>query len=338
MSIFIQKPYAVGKGWEIWHGDSFDVLVQMRASGVRVDATITDVPYSSGGQFRGDRAAGSSGKYLQSGSAILDNVPAFEGDTRDQRSFGLWCNIWIRHCMMLMRTGGVFASFIDWRQLAQLIDAIQVGGIVYRGLLPWTKPPGAVRPQRGRFSQSAEFVPWGTKGAAEVLASIGFLAGHKEQADDVPLFNGSLDAGDLAAIGREEKTVEEVLEVLGYITAASPRGKDREHATEKPPKVCDWLVSSVPVGSVILDPFCGSAAIGEAALRRDCYYIGIELSREIADMAVRRMMKAERTGRPTLMFPVAEEPPAPQPQLPLFGARAPAEPDADRDGSPEVAP
>ena len=312
MTPFLQQPYATGKNWEIWRGDSLDVLVQFRLLGRRFDAVLTDVPYSSGGQFRGDRMADTNTKYLQSASQIAELVPAFEGDTRDQRSFGLWCGVWMRHAFHLLNPNGIFGSFIDWRQLATLMDAMQVAGLVTRGLLPWVKPPGAVRPQRGRFSQSAEFIPWGTRGPFEVRPSIGFLAGHQEIADEVPLFNGTLDADDLAALGFEERTVDEVLEVLGYVRAASPRGKDREHATEKPPAVCDWLLSCLPPGSTVLDPFCGSAAIGEAALRRGCRYVGIEISDEIARMAARRMTKAEASGRPVALFDDSAKPAAEQ--------------------------
>jgi len=58
-----------------------------------VDAFVTDPPYSSGGAFRGDRVKDTTAKYVSTGSANRE-IPAFEGDVRDQRSFTLWTALW----------------------------------------------------------------------------------------------------------------------------------------------------------------------------------------------------------------------------------------------------
>lgn len=55
-------------------------------------------------------------------------------------------------------------SFIDWRQLPVLTDAVQAGGWVWRNLATWHKP--GVRMQKGRFSSSAEYLIYATNGAA----------------------------------------------------------------------------------------------------------------------------------------------------------------------------
>jgi site-specific DNA-methyltransferase (adenine-specific) len=59
--------------------------------------------------------------------------------------------------------GAVLCSFIDWRQLPVLTDAVQAGGWVWRNLATWWKP--GCRMQRGRFSGSAEYVIYATNGA-----------------------------------------------------------------------------------------------------------------------------------------------------------------------------
>ncbi|MFA5801205.1 MAG: DNA methyltransferase [Thermoleophilia bacterium] len=80
----------------------------------------------------------------------------------------------------------------------------------------------------------------------------------------------------------------------GYVTEASSR--DREHVTEKPPRVCAWLVSVVTHGGTVLDPFAGSGAIGEAALLSGRQYIGIETEPAYLDIAARRLESIEAAG------------------------------------------
>ena len=46
--------------------------------------------------------------------------------------------------------GSALFCFIDWRNLPCIIDALQIGGWVYRGIIPWNKTEAA-RPRPGWF-------------------------------------------------------------------------------------------------------------------------------------------------------------------------------------------
>lgn len=148
-------------------GDALDVLRSLPDASV--DAVVTDPPYSSGGMTRGDRNAGTGAKYLATGSSNKD-LTDFAGDTRDQRAYAYWCALWLGECLRITRPQGVVLMFTDWRQLPATTDAIQSGGWVWRGIVPWFKP--ASRPQSGRFSASCEYVVWGSRGGmtTEIMA------------------------------------------------------------------------------------------------------------------------------------------------------------------------
>src|SRR5215475_84589 len=77
--------------WCIVHGDALHVLRDLPDG--CVDAFVTDPPYSSGGAFRGDRVKETTTKYVSTNSTDKD-IPGFEGDVRDQRSFTLWTALW----------------------------------------------------------------------------------------------------------------------------------------------------------------------------------------------------------------------------------------------------
>lgn len=152
------KPYYERDGITIYHGDCFDILHDLSGIG----AVVTDPPYSSGGAFRGDRAQQTSVKYVNSDTAVYR--PEFAGDNRDQRSFLAWCALWLNAARRACNEGAPLASFIDWRQLPTLTDAIQAGGWVWRNTAVWWKP--GIRMQRGRFSSSAEYIVYASNGPA----------------------------------------------------------------------------------------------------------------------------------------------------------------------------
>jgi site-specific DNA-methyltransferase (adenine-specific) len=229
-----------------------------------VDGLVTDAPYSSGGSFRGDRTGSVSAKYLSTDSKQAEYLPQFAGDNRDQRAFGYWCSLWLGEALRVVRPGRAAVLFTDWRQLATTTDVFQSGGWVMRGICPWVKPWGAVRPQMGRFAQSAEFMVWGTAGPA-------------------------LDDETLGC-------------PPGVVNAAAPRGDDREHVTQKPVEAMLWALSLVPREGVVLDLFAGSGSTGVAQLQRGGSFIGAEWTEANAEVAARRLEQAESDGVPVPLF------------------------------------
>jgi len=138
-------------------GDCLEILPLLG----KVDAVVTDPPYSSGGQFRGDRSQKTSTKYVQT-SAVFTSRDEFSGDNRDQRAFLVWSTMWLGRLHQIAKPGAVCLIFTDWRQLPTVTDAVQCGGWVWRNLVTWWKP--GVRMQRGRFSSSAEYVVYASHG------------------------------------------------------------------------------------------------------------------------------------------------------------------------------
>lgn len=233
------KPYYDVEGITIYHGDALDVLPELSGIG----GVVTDPPYSSGGAFRGDRIQNTVAKYVQSGTEAYR--PEFAGDTRDQRSFAAWCTLWLNGCRAASVAGAVLASFIDWRQIPTLTDAVQGGGWIWRGLATWWKP--GIRMQRARFSSSAEYVIYGTNG--EVLD-------HNGAPQNV------------------------------FRCAPAP---DKQHIAEKPLQVMHWVLSVVPPGVTILDPFMGSGTTLHAAKDLGFKCVGIEVDERYCEIAAQRL-------------------------------------------------
>lgn len=161
----------------IHHGDALRILLDL--PDVSIDALVTDPPYSSGGMLRGDRMGSPSAKYLQPDSSN-QNLAEFSGDNRDQRAYAHWCALWLAECQRIVKPGGVAILFTDWRQLPSTTDALQAGGWVWRGVVPWAKV--TYRPQAGRFAAQCEYAVWGSNGPMPVDYSDACLPGFFQAA------------------------------------------------------------------------------------------------------------------------------------------------------------
>jgi site-specific DNA-methyltransferase (adenine-specific) len=225
--------------WSVIKADALDLLRALPDESI--DALITDPPYSSGGAFRGDRAATTSSKYIQKGAKIAG--PDFAGDVRDQLSQFAWCQLWLALALRVAKEGAPIVLFSDWRQLALASLALQGGGWIFRGIIPWTKK-GAGRPQRGRPRNDAEYALWGSKGP-------------------MPLDR---------AVGGPSRVLP------GHVEAAPVNARARRHQTEKPKdKVMRPIVRIATPGGVILDPFCGGGSTGLAAMAEGYRFVGSDI-------------------------------------------------------------
>ncbi len=228
------------------HADALDFLRALPPASC--DILVTDPPYSSGGMVRGDRAKGGATKYSKA-----EVIPEIEGDTMDQRAWTAWCAMWLRAARRLMKSHAFVVVFADWRQVPAASDALQAGGVTWRGMLPWHKGPAGGRGIAGRYRQSAEFALWGTFGPAP------------EQ------------GGKVYTIPAE---------------FSLPRA-ERHAVCSKPVALMEALLGPCPVGGVVLDPFVGWGATPVAALRTGRRFLGCEISEANLSTALGRLAGPE---------------------------------------------
>ncbi len=193
------------------------------------------------------RQADPSKKYVQGGTKR--QYPSFSGDVKDQRSWGYWCTLWISECLRTLKNGGYFLMFSDWRQLPTATDALQAGGVIWRGIIAWDKTRSARPPHKGYFRHQCEYIVWGSKGPLPK--------------NDRGPFDGCFHFPVLQS--------------------------DKFHMTGKPTDLMRELVKVAPPDGVILDPFAGSGTTCVAATLEGRKFIGVEIEPVYAEIATERV-------------------------------------------------
>lgn len=250
----MSEPYYADEWVTLYHGEALNVLAGLGDSSV--DVLLADPPYSSGGMFRGDRAADPSEKY-RGWSQAADGTTrpptaeygSFGGDNRDQVSWVRWCAAWGSETLRVVRPSGLSFLFTDWRQLPATADVVQFGGWTWQGIIVWDK--GVARPLAGRFRNHLEFIVWASKGR------------HEGPADEYP---------------------------SALISVPTVPPVDRVHVTQKPVGLLHQLLRVVHgTGLTVLDPFAGSGSTLLAAKDLGHRSIGIELDERYCEIAAKRL-------------------------------------------------
>lgn len=237
------------KSGTLYRGDVLEVL--RFAQGIEVDLTVTDPPYCSGGVNIDARQLDTRKKYQQTGTK--KSYPKFGGDHLDQRAYTAWCAEWARRSRELLRPGAIHLQFTDWRQLPATVDALQMAGLHWRGIVVWDKTEAA-RPTVGGFRSQAEYLVWGTNGRLDRSSGVGCLPG---------VFREQVKHSEKSHVAGRPITL-----MKNLIEACPPSGR-----------VADWFIGS------------GTTAVAAVACRRK--FIGCEVSQEYFEIACRRIDAAE---------------------------------------------
>lgn len=142
--------------------------------------------------------------------------------------------------------------FTDWRQLPSTTDAVQIGELIWRGIIAWDKGRGSRAPHKGYFRHQCEYVVWATKGKCK----------------------RNLHAGPFD--GCYQYPIKQT---------------DKFHLTGKPTPLMEELVQIVPENAVILDPFMGSGTTAVAAKMHNRNFIGFEKMPVYYEIANERLEK-----------------------------------------------
>lgn len=217
----------------LMQGDCLELMKEIPDGSV--DMVLTDPPYGMG--FQSNRS--------KSGPR---HSPLMQDDAVDAR--------WVSECFRVLKAGGGFASFCDWKTSCEWRSEIEAAGFNVKSQVIWNRLHHGMGDLKGAFAPMHDVIWYASKGRR--------------------VFSN----------GRPKSVIE--------AKRPSP-SEDNGHPTCKPVPLMEALINSICDGSdgVILDPFLGSGTTGVAAKNLGRSFIGIELDEEYFKIAKERIDAVE---------------------------------------------
>jgi DNA modification methylase len=211
---------------------------------------------------------------------------------------------WSKEFARVLRPGGSFAVFCADEYLSDLISALKAAGLKPRRTLTWRKPNAVPVNRKHMMMSACEYIVLGVKGSKSVFNADIDLASSENLTDQevVAVADKAATVMEqevrkaLSNLGRRPSTREiqtlveravassaaEVAKrsvniysedgrsaelcVPNFVNFNSKAG-NRLHPTEKPVQLLRYLTELLSnPGDLVLDPFAGSASMGETAL------------------------------------------------------------------------
>jgi site-specific DNA-methyltransferase (adenine-specific) len=241
----------------VYLADCLDLMETMPAESV--DAIFADPPYrlSKGG------VTVSHGRLAPVDKGAWDRSRGFAADHR--------FNVrWLKEARRILKADGTIWVTGTHHIIFSLGFALQTMRFKLINQITWEKPDPPPNALHTSFTHAHETILWASKSRG---------SSHTFNYDLINSRNPKAQISSLwriPAVPRREK-------LYGY------------HPTQKPLRlVRRALVASTHEGDLVFDPFCGSGTTGVAAKELGCFFVGVEMEEEFAELAARRMGATER--------------------------------------------
>lgn len=258
-SFFLKEilPFYEAERIQLFLGNTFELLKQMKSESV--DVIFADPPYflSNGG------ITCRNGKMVLVDKAQWDKLPNSDNIIEIRHEYN---RKWISMCKRVLKPSGTIWISGTFHNIFSVGMALEQEGFRIINNITWQKTNPPPNLSCRCFTHSTETILWASKG------------GPKSKY----LFNYQL-MKEL----NNDKQMKDVW--AGSITKPSEK-KFGKHPTQKPEYLLERIMqASTKEDFTVLDPFCGSGTTGIAALRKRCYFIGIDNMEEYLKIAQKRI-------------------------------------------------
>ena len=248
------SPYFKARGCALYHGDCLELLAAKEAGSV--DMIFADPPYglSNGGM------SCHAGKRVSVNKGDWDKSRGPEADFEFHRS-------WIDACRRVLKPDGTLWVSGTYHSIYACGYALQLGGWRILNEIAWYKPNAAPHLAGRMFAHSHETLLWARKSEK---------ARHH--------FEYELMKETTAPQDFLKKPDRQMRSVWAINTPPAGEKKHGKHPTQKPLDLLQRIIVACSErGDLILDPFCGSATTGVAALREGRRFLGFDTEKDYFD-------------------------------------------------------
>lgn len=239
------------RGFELYHGDSLELLEQMEPG--QFDMIFADPPYF----------LSNDGMTCKNGRMVSVNKGKWDKSlgVQDNHEFNLR---WLAACQRLLKPDGSMWVTGTHHVIFSIGFAMQSLGFKILNDVSWFKVNPPPNLSCRYFTHSTETIIWAARdGKSRHTFNYKVMKEMNE--------------------GKQMKS-------MWSITAPRKKEKSHgRHPTQKPLKLLDRIIQAASnEGDLILDPFSGSGTTGVAAAAIGRRYVGIEANDEYLDLSIRR--------------------------------------------------
>ncbi len=255
------KAYFSEKSIKIYKGDVIETLNEFPDE--CIDLIFADPPYN----LSNDGFTCHAGKRVSVNKGKWDKSEGIEEDFQFH-----YC--WIEACRRVLKPNGSLWVSGTYHSIYACGFALQKQGWHFINDICWFKPNAAPNLSCRMFTASHETLLWARKDKK---------AKHYFNYELVK--NGDWGADSIKKPNKQMRSVWAI---------TTPKNAEKEygkHPTQKPEALLERIVLACSQeNDTILDPFCGSATTGVAALRNNRRFVGIDTEQEYLDnIAIPRM-------------------------------------------------
>src|SRR3990167_6094067 len=264
----MMKPYYQKPGFYLYHGDSLEVLSEMKAESFGM--IFSDPPYNlSNGGFTvhaGKRVSVDKGKW--------DKSKAFNDDYEFHYK-------WLGSCKRMLQKNGTLWVSGTYHSIYQCGHALQALGYHILNDIAWFKPNAAPNLSCRFFTASHETLIWARKDKK-----------GKHVFNYQEMKNGNWSEDFI------KKSNKQMRSVWSVNTPKSWEKKFGKHPTQKPMDLLKRIIlASTNKSDWVLDPFTGSSTTGIAAYMAGRKFVGIDTKKKYLDLSIKRFEDVTRGSK-----------------------------------------
>jgi len=263
------NPFYKNRGVRLFNGDAVETLDALPEGSV--DLIFADPPYN----------LSNDGFSVHAGRRVSVNKGEWDKSSGLEKDYEFHYN-WIAACRRVLKDNGALWVSGTYHSIYACGFALQKQGWHLLNEICWYKPNASPHLACRMFAASHETLLWARKTKR---------AKHKFNYE---LMKQTAWAGDFI-----KKPNRQMRSVWAINTPRPAEKKHGKHPTQKPESLLERIVLACSnENDIVLDPFCGSATTGVAALRHHRNFVGIDAEKAyLSEMAVKRIDEVIRQNR-----------------------------------------
>ena len=269
----VLKTYFKEIGIRLFLGEVIETLNQLPEESI--DLIFADPPYN----------LSNDGFTCHAGKRVSVNKGKWDKSKGIEEGFNFHYG-WIEACKRVLKPNGSLWISGTYHSIYICGFALQKQAWHTINDICWYKPNAAPNLSCRMFTASHETLIWSRKDKKSK-----HIFNYNE------MKNGDLDSDVIKKPGKQMRSV--------WAINAPKNGEKKygKHPTQKPEALLERIIlASSNNGNIVLDPFCGSATTGVAAIRYNRRFVGIDLEQQYLDKFAIPRIKDELKQRDSPLF------------------------------------